>query len=65
MDELELFLNKNPEMIKYQLQLAEILADLSGPGERVMFINNLMLHNLRDLQVELNIQLDILNRNME
>ena len=61
MNELELFLNKHPEMIKYQLQLADIMADMSGSGERLMFINNLMLHNLRDLQIELNIALEKLN----
>ena len=60
-DELAIFLRFNPDMIKYQLQLADILADMSGPGERLMFINNLMLHNLRDLQVELNLALNRLN----
>jgi hypothetical protein len=57
-EELNIFLKKHPEMIKYQLQLDELLRDMSGSGERLMFINNLMLHNLRDLQIELNIQLE-------
>jgi hypothetical protein len=60
--ELEIFLRENPDMIKYQLQLTEILSDMSGSGERLMFINNVMLHNLRDLQIELNGALNALNR---
>ena len=64
MNELEIFLKEHPDMIKYQIQLADIMADMSGAGERLMFINNLMLHNLRDLQIELNIALDKLNNNL-